>query len=91
MRGMAHIDHAQYSQPVGTERISLTMDSDALAAARAAAQAEGVSLSAWISRAARDRAIERAARVSAEQDRRLGGEFAEWDAQRADRLFGDAA
>lgn len=76
---------------VATERISLTMDTDALAAARDAAAADGVSLSAWISRAARDRAIERAALASAEQDRRLGAEFAEWDAQRAERLFGDAA
>jgi hypothetical protein len=76
---------------VATERISLSMDSDSLAAARDAAAADGVSLSAWISRAARDRAIERAARVSAEQDHRLGGEFAEWDARRADRFFGDAA
>jgi hypothetical protein len=76
---------------VPTERISLTMDRDALAAARHAAAADGVSLSVWISRATRDRAIARAARASAEEDRRHHDEFVDWDARGADRVFGDAA
>jgi hypothetical protein len=76
---------------MATRRVSLTLDTAALDAAEQAAKANGMSLSAWLSRAAWDRAIEQAARVSAEQDRALPGEFADWDAQRANRLFGDAA
>ena len=82
--------HAHYDVHMATERISLTMDAHALTAARQAADADGLSLSQWISRAALDRAVERAARISAEQDRQLGAEFAAWDADRLDRLFGDS-
>lgn len=67
------------------------MNQDALAAARSAAGAAGLSLSEWLSKAAWDRAVEQAARVSAEQDRQLDAEFADWDADRADRMFGEAA
>src|SRR5687767_12898187 len=74
---------------MATERISLTMDTDALAAARQAAEADGLSLSQWMSRAALDRAIERAAQISAEQDRQLATEFADWDADRLDQMFRD--
>jgi hypothetical protein len=76
---------------MATKRVSLTLDTTALDAAEQAAKANGMSLSAWLSRAAWDRAIEQAARISAEQDRAMPDEFADWDAQRADRILGDAA
>lgn len=73
-----------------TERVNLTMDQAALAAARSTAEAEGQSLSEWLSRAAWDRAIGHAARISAQQDRMLPDEFADWDAERQARMFGEA-
>lgn len=72
---------------MATERINLTMETGALAAAKRAAAGEGVSLSAWLSRAAWDQAIEHAARISAEQDRHLPGEFADYDAEREELMF----
>lgn len=76
---------------MATERVTLTLESSTLLAARAAAGAAGLSLSAWIDRAARDRAIENAAIISAAQDRQLSQEFADWDEAAADRVFGAAA
>jgi hypothetical protein len=73
---------------MATERINLTMDAGALSAAKLAAAGEGVSLSAWLSRAAWDSAIERAARISAEQDRLMPTEFADFDAEREELMFG---
>jgi hypothetical protein len=85
------ITYTRYAAHVATERVTLTLDSATIAAARSAAGAAGMSLSAWIDKAARDRAIETAAVISAEQDRQLGREFATWDAESADRMFGNAA
>lgn len=63
-----------------------------MAAARTAATGDGVSLSEWLSKAVWERAVAQAARVSAEQDRQFGDEFADWDQAGADRVFGaDAA
>jgi hypothetical protein len=76
---------------VPTERVNVTMDRAALAAARAAAEGDNISLSEWLSKAAWDRAVTRAARISAEQDRRLPDEFAQWDDAAADRVFGQDA
>ena len=77
---------------VATERVNVTMDKAALAAARAAAIGDNVSLSEWLSKAAWDRAVAQAARVSAEQDRRVPDELPGWDDAAADRIFGrDAA
>jgi hypothetical protein len=76
---------------MATERVTVTLDQSALSAARAAATADGLSLSEWLSRAAWQRAIEQAARISAEQDRLLPDEFADLDAARHDALFGEAA
>ncbi len=77
---------------MATERVNLTMDKAALAAARIAAADEKLSLSEWLSKVAWTQAIERAARVSAEQDRRLPDELAGWDDDGTDRVFGrDAA
>jgi hypothetical protein len=76
---------------MATERVTLTLESSTMKAAKAAAEAQGMSLSAWIDKAARDRAIEQAAVVSAQQDRLLAQEFAEWDSDAADRMFGKAA
>lgn len=73
---------------VPTERVNLSMDRTALSAARAAAQANGMSLSEWLSKAAWDRAIWEAARHSAEQSRRHPDELANWEDERLDRLFG---
>lgn len=73
-----------------TARVTLTLDQAALAAARAAAAGAGESLSEWLSRAAWDRAVEQAAAVSAEQDRRHP-EWADWDEARTDRILGEAA
>ena len=67
------------------------MEQAALAAARTAADTDGVSLSEWLSKAAWNRAVDQAARVSAEQDRQLGSEFADWDGAGADRVFGQDA
>lgn len=74
---------------MATERVTLTMDPATVSAAKAAAAAAGVSLSAWIDKAALDRAIEIAARASAAQDRLHRGELADWDTASADRVFGD--
>lgn len=41
---------------MAVEKISISIDEDVLADARAGAEAEGVSLSAWLVEAARDRA-----------------------------------
>ncbi|MFD0600233.1 hypothetical protein ACFQZ4_54430 [Catellatospora coxensis] len=71
---------------MATERINLTMEADALTAARRA-PSDGVSLSAWLSRAAWNQAIEHAARISAEQDRHLADEFADYDAEREELMF----
>ena len=76
---------------MATERVTVTMEQAALAAARSAASSDGVSLSEWLSKAAWTRAVEQAARVSAEQDRQLGSEFADWDASAVDRVFGQDA
>jgi hypothetical protein len=73
---------------MATERVNLTMDKAALAAARTAAAGEQVSLSEWLSKAAWMRAVEQAARVSAEQDRHLPDESAGWSDDAADRVFG---
>jgi hypothetical protein len=74
-----------------TERVNLSMDKAALSAARAAAEADSVSLSEWLSRAAWDRAIWHAARVSAEQDRLFPDEPARWSEDGAERIFGQDA
>jgi hypothetical protein len=74
-----------------TERINLSMDKAALVAARSAADAEKMSLSEWLSKAAWDRAIWQAARVGAEQDRLFPDESAAWAEDGADRIFGQDA
>lgn len=76
---------------MATERVNLSMDKAALAAARAAAEGENMSLSEWMSRAAWDRAVEKAAKISAEQDRHLLGELPGWDDDGTDRVFGQDA
>lgn len=77
---------------MATERVTVTMEQAALAAARTAARYDGVSLSEWLSKAAWTRAVEQAARLSAEQDRQLGSGFSDWDAAAVDRVLGrDAA
>jgi hypothetical protein len=73
---------------MATERVSLSMDKAALAAARIAAAGENLSLSEWLSKVAWTRAIEHAAKVSADQDRRLPNRLGEWDHDGADRVFG---
>ena len=90
VHGVEH-DSCTTLVPVATERVNVTMDKAALAAARAAALGDNVSLSEWLSKAAWDRAVAQAARISADQDRRLPDEFAEWDAAAADRIFGQDA
>jgi hypothetical protein len=79
------------AKPVPTEQVSLTVDKAALAAARAAADADKMSLSAWLAKAAWDRAIWQAALVSAEQDRLFPDELAAWRECVADRIFGEDA
>ena len=77
--------------PMPTERINLSMDKAALAAARSSAETDKISLSEWLSKAAWDRAIWQAAHVSAEQDRRFPDESAAWAEDGADRIFGQDA
>jgi hypothetical protein len=79
------------AKPVSTEQVSLTVDKAALAAARAGADADKTSLSAWLSKAAWDRVIWQAALVSAEQDRLFPDELAGWREYADDRLFGPEA
>ncbi len=81
----------RYDARMATERVNLTMDKAALAAARIAAAAEKVSLSEWLSKVAWTQGIQHAAKVSAEQDRRLPDELAGWDSDGADRVFGPDA
>ena len=81
----------RYDVRMATERVNLTMDKVALAAARIAAAAEKVSLSEWLSKVAWTEAIERAAKASAEQDRRLPDELVGWDDDGAARIFGQDA
>jgi hypothetical protein len=50
-----------------------------------------MSLLGWWSKAARDRATWRAARIGAEQDRLFPGESAAWMEDGADRIFGQDA
>jgi hypothetical protein len=76
---------------MATERVNLSMDKAALAAARLAAAGDNVSLSEWLSKVAWDRAVAQAARVSAEQDRHLPDELVGWDGDGADRIFGQDA
>jgi hypothetical protein len=76
---------------MATERVSLSMDKAALAAARVAAADENLSLSEWLSKVAWTRAVEHAAKVSAEQDRRLPDEMPGWDTDGTDRVFGQDA
>jgi len=81
----------RYCVRMATERVSLSMDKAALAAARVAAAGENLSLSEWLSKVAWTRAVEHAAKVSAEQDRHLPDELAGWDTDGADRVFGQDA
>jgi hypothetical protein len=81
----------RYRVSMATERVNLSMDKAALAAARVAAAGEKLSLSEWLSNVAWAQAIERAAKVSAEQDRHLPDELAGWDSDGADRVFGQDA
>lgn len=81
----------RYIGCMATERVNLTMDKAALAAARAAAAGENLSLSEWLSKVAWTQAIERAAKVSAEQDRQLPDELVGWDDDGATRVFGQDA
>jgi hypothetical protein len=74
-----------------TERVNVSLDKAALAAARAAADASKQSLSEWLSKAAWDRAIWQAARLSAEQDRLHPDELAGRDEDAAERIFGQDA
>lgn len=83
----AHEWCASYGARMATERVNLSIEAGALAAARRAADDDGVSLSAWLSRAAWNQAIEHAARISAEQDRHLAAEFADYDAEREELMF----
>jgi hypothetical protein len=71
-----------------TERVNLTMDKAALSAARACAEANNVSLSEWLSKAAWDKAIWQAAEASAEQDRLHPEELAGRDDEAVERIFG---
>jgi hypothetical protein len=88
--GMQRLLHDSCTRvvPMPTERVNLSMDKASLAAARSAAEADKVSLSEWLSKAAWDRAIWQAARTSAEQDRLFSDRSAGWDEDVADQLFG---
>jgi hypothetical protein len=77
------------AQPVPTEHV--TVDKAALAAARAAADVDKLSLSEWLSKAAWDRAIWQAALVSAEQERLFPDELIDWRDDAADRIAGQDA
>lgn len=72
--------------------MSVDLERKALFAARAAAQASGVSLSEWLSRVAWEQAVAEAAETSAEQCRLHPDEPPGWEEATLDRVFGaDAA
>lgn len=75
---------------MASERVTVTMDPAAIAAARTAATEAGVSLSEWLSRAAWSRAIVQSATHSAEQDRQHP-EWADWGDATTRHVLGDAA
>lgn len=81
----------RYIACMATERVSLSMDKAALAAARVAAAGENLSLSEWLSKVAWTRAVEHAAKISAEQDRNPPDELVGWGHDGTDRVFGQDA
>jgi hypothetical protein len=77
----------RYRGPVGVRKVSVSLDEDAFRAAEAAAGAAGISLSAWLSRAARHLAgIEDGLRAVAEYEAEYGP-FSEEDRRRADEIL----
>lgn len=72
-----------------TERVILDMDNVALYAARAAAEAQDLSLAEWVSKVALDQAISQAAQHSAEQERLHPDEPPGWADDSAKRTFGE--
>jgi hypothetical protein len=74
-----------------TVRVTLELDRDAFVAARQAAADDGVSLSRWLSKAAWERAIWKAAVLTAEQDRLHPEEMADWREDAAERIFGSGS
>jgi hypothetical protein len=62
-----------YDVDMSTERVTITLDEDVLAYARERAEAEGLSLSAWLNRAAaHTRRVEEGRRAVAETLKELG-------------------
>ena len=78
---------ARYRGPMSVRKVSVSLDDDAFRAAEAAAGAAGLSLSAWLSRAARNQAgIEDGLRAVAEYEAEYGP-FSEEDRRRADEIL----
>ena len=74
---------------VPTERVTLDLDATALRMARISADLQDVSLSAWLSTAAREQAIVQAAKSSAEQDRLHPDEPPGWREAVEAHVFGE--
>jgi hypothetical protein len=74
-----------------TEPVTVDLERKALFAARAAAQARGVSLSEWLSRVAWEQAVTEAAETSAEQCRLHPDEPPGWEDTALDRIFDEDA
>ena len=80
-----------YSLPVTVEKISISVDSDLLDVAREAAADEGVSLSAWLTAAARDRAKILGLRRLVEEYQAEFGPFSDEERAAARRWLREAA
>ena len=76
-----------YPGPMTVRKVSVSLDDDAFRAAQAAAAAEGISLSAWLSRAARHAAgVADGLRAVAEYEAEHGA-FTEDDHRRAEDIL----
>lgn len=72
---------------MAVEKLSISLDTDVAAAARGAAEAEGMSLSAWLSRAAAEAAALESGLRAVEEFEAENEKLSEADLARADEVL----